>query len=140
MIQRLNGGPGTRIASSRYAFSDRGTDPDLAIRLEAARRFRQSMSGNDYGDRAMNSTTIKAQTTSIKDIMAGGVWRSRRVVAAVAIAAGLSLGTVGAAVPQADASIGWCMRCTAAQPILSESVKTSFDVYSIRGNMYASAR
>ncbi len=87
----------------------------------------------------MTSTTIKATTTSIKDIMAGGVWRSRRVVAALAITAGLAFGTLGAAVPQADASIGWCMRCTAAQPVVTESAKPSLDVYKIRRNMYASS-
>ena len=88
----------------------------------------------------MTSTTIKATTTSIKDIMAGGVWRSRRVVAALAITAGLAFGTLGAAVPQADASIGWCYRCTADKPVVSESVKASGDVYTVRRNVYATAR
>lgn len=88
----------------------------------------------------MADTTTKTQTASIKSIMAGGVWRSRRVVAALAITAGLTLGAAGAAVPQADAAIGWCMRCTVSVPVLTdEAGKVGFDVYTVRRNVYASA-
>jgi hypothetical protein len=80
----------------------------------------------------------QTQTASIKSIMAGGVWRSRRVVAAVAIAAGLSFGFAGIQAPSADASIGWCMRCSGAvsQPAAEQGVKTIKPVYTVRNGVY----
>lgn len=87
----------------------------------------------------MADTTAK--TSSIKSIMAGGVWRSRRVVAALALTAGIAFGAAGVAVPQAEAGIGWCMRCTGATisaPTV-EHAKT-FTVYGSRHNVYAEAR
>jgi hypothetical protein len=88
----------------------------------------------------MASTTSKPQSASIKSIMAGGVWRSRRVVATVAIAAGITFGFGAASVPQADASIGWCMRCVPnAAPAASDvSVKNIKTMYSVRPTVYAS--
>jgi hypothetical protein len=88
----------------------------------------------------MTDTTRKTETASIKSIMAGGVWRSRRVVAALAITAGLSFGVVGATVPQADAAVGWCYRCTMAQPSTATSVgHAATHVYTVRPSVYASA-
>lgn len=87
----------------------------------------------------MTDTTRKTETASIKSIMAGGVWRSRRVVAALAITAGLSFGVVGASVPQADAAVGWCYRCTMAQPSAAHSAgQTAVHMYTVRPNVYAS--
>lgn len=89
----------------------------------------------------MTDTTRKTETASIKSIMAGGVWRSRRVVAALAITAGLTFGAAGAAVPQADAGIGWCMRCYNPSVVQPRDVgKAAIDVYTVRHNVYASAR
>ena len=80
----------------------------------------------------------QTSTASIKSIMSGGVWRSRRVVAAVAIAGGLSFGFAGLQAPSADASIGWCMRCTpnAVTVTADESVKTLKPVYTVRNGVY----
>ena len=52
----------------------------------------------------MTNGTCTAGTTSITRTIATGLSRSRRVVAALALTAGLSLGVAGFAVPQADAS------------------------------------
>ena len=86
----------------------------------------------------MADTTTKTQTATIKSIMAGGVWRSRRVIAAVAITAGVAFGAFGASVPQADASIGWCRGCTGLSGAAEPSVIGKNAVYTIRHNVYAS--
>lgn len=87
----------------------------------------------------MTDTTRKTETASIKSIMAGGVWRSRRVVAALALTAGLSLGVAGATVPQAEAGVGWCMRCyTPSQVGVSDVGRAATQVYTVRHNVYAS--
>lgn len=139
MMLDMSGGTGTRTAPGRQPFRDPGSYPGLALRPEAARRFRHSMSGNHEGNRLMDNATTKSPTTSIKSIMAGGVWRSRRVVAALAITAGLTLGAAGTAIPQAEAGVGWCMRCTVSVPVVeTESAKPSFDVYTVRRNVYPS--
>ena len=59
----------------------------------------------------MTNETSTAGMNSITRTISVGFSRSRRVVAALALTAGLSLGVAGFAVPQADASVGWCMRC-----------------------------
>lgn len=88
----------------------------------------------------MTDTTRKTETASIKSIMAGGVWRSRRVVAALAITAGLTLGAAGAAVPQAEAGVGWCMRCTGSVSTAVNNVgKAPTSMYTVRHNVYASS-
>lgn len=86
----------------------------------------------------MADTTAKTQYASIKSIMAGGVWRSRRVIAAVAITAGVAFGAFGASVPQADASIGWCRGCTGLSGAAEPSVVGKNVVYTVRHNVYAS--
>ena len=88
----------------------------------------------------MADSTTKPTTPSIKSIMAGGVWRSRRIVATLALTAGIAFGAAGVAVPQADASIGWCMRCTGAKPALTTAVKAPHAVYGTRHTVYADAR
>ena len=87
----------------------------------------------------MADTTTKTQTASIKSIMAGGVWRSRRVIAAVAITGAVAFGVVGSAVPQADASIGWCRGCTGQTGAVDFSAVSKAPVYTVRHNVYASA-
>ena len=87
----------------------------------------------------MADTTAKTQTASIKSIMAGGVWRSRRVVAAVAITAGVAFGAFGATVPQAEAGVGWCRGCTGKVGVVEPSAVGKASVYTIRHNVYASA-
>ena len=87
----------------------------------------------------MADTTTKTQTASIKSIMAGGVWRSRRVVAAVAITGAVTLGAVGVSVPQAEAGIGWCRGCTGEVVPLKTSSMGKAAVYTVRHNVYASS-
>ncbi len=87
----------------------------------------------------MADTTTKTQTASIKSIMAGGVWRSRRVVAAVAITAGVAFGSFAVNVPQADAWIGWCRGCTGQTGAVDSSSVVKAPVYTVRHNVYASA-
>ena len=87
----------------------------------------------------MADKTTKTQSASIKSIMAGGVWRSRRIVAAVAITAGVAFGAFGASVPQAEAGIGWCRSCYVPSKAAVDPTsvgKTS--VYTVRHNVYAS--
>ncbi|HEV2528982.1 MAG TPA: hypothetical protein VGT61_11100 [Thermomicrobiales bacterium] len=83
------------------------------------------------------ASTTKVQ--SIKSIMAGGVWRSRRVAAAVALTAGFAFGVAGTSVQQAEAGIGWCMRC---YPTSVEADQTSAagikSMYTVRPSVYAS--
>ncbi len=88
----------------------------------------------------MADTTTKTQTASIKSIMAGGVWRSRRVIAAVAITGAVAFGVVGSAVPQAEAGIGWCRGCVGPQSVMQpvSAGKSAATVYTIRRNVYAS--
>lgn len=87
----------------------------------------------------MADTTTKSQTASIKSIMVGGVWRSRRVVAAVAITAGVAFGALGASVPQAEAGIGWCRSCYVPSTAdLDPTAVGKASVYTVRHNVYAS--
>jgi hypothetical protein len=88
----------------------------------------------------MADTNTKPQSASIKSIMAGGVWRSRRVVAAVAIAAGITFGFAGTQIQQADASIGWCRSCIPnAAPGKQFGQLNAKAVYTVRGTVYSSA-
>ncbi len=86
----------------------------------------------------MADTTTRTQTASIKSIMAGGVWRSRRVIAAVAITAAVTLGGVGVSVQQADAWIAWCRGCTGLTGVADPSAVGKTAVYTVRHNVYAS--
>ena len=86
----------------------------------------------------MADTTTKTQTASIKSIMVGGVWRSRRVAAAVAITAGVAFGAFGASVPQAEAGIGWCRNCVIKSSAVEPTAIGKASVYTVRHNVYAS--
>lgn len=86
----------------------------------------------------MADTTTKTQSATIKSIMAGGVWRSRRVIAAVAITAGVAFGAFGASVPQAEATISWCRGCTGKVGVVDPSGVGKASVYTVRHNVYAS--
>lgn len=56
----------------------------------------------------MANTNDSKQASAAKSMVAGGIWRSRRIVAVAALAGAMSFGFVGSQVHQAGASIGWC--------------------------------
>ena len=81
----------------------------------------------------------KTEVQPIKSIMAGGVWRSRRIAAALALTAGFAFGVAGTSVQQADASIGWCMRCGPSSVTVDQSSAAGIkSMYTVRPSVYAS--
>ena len=60
------------------------------------------------GDKTMANTNDSKQTSAAKSMVAGGIWRSRRIVAVAALAGAMSFGFVGSQVHQAGATISWC--------------------------------
>ncbi len=82
------------------------------------------------------ATSTKVQ--SVKSIMAGGVWRSRRVVAAVALTAGFAFGVAGPSIQQAEAGIGWCRSCTGTVVLDQTSATGVKAMYTVRPAVYAS--